>query len=129
MRLLRKTIGVLAIFCMLTGLTPVGAHKCAHASEQTTVAEAEAKAQEPPCPMHAEPAVQKQSHDKHDAKNMPDCCGDSCACGIGSCHTAPMLPTAQSVLHTPDIAKSGTAVTISRLHGFTPELPTPPPKA
>lgn len=129
MSFLRKTIGIFAIFCMLTGLTPLGAHNCAHASEQAAVAEASLKAaEEPPCPMHAAPALQKQAQDTHDAKNALDCCGDNCACGIGNCHNAPMLPSAQSILRAPDIAQSGTAATIARLDGFTPELPTPPPK-
>ncbi|HCS22325.1 MAG TPA: hypothetical protein PLW48_00870 [Alphaproteobacteria bacterium] len=128
---IKKSIGVFAIFCMLTGLAPLGDHKCAHAAETaaaTVEIEITANAQEPPCPMHAQTGKEKQQHAKQDAKTGEDCCGDTCACGMGNCHMAPVLP-AQAALYLNISGKAGTTAHHTPLHGVTPELPTPPPKA
>lgn len=78
--------------------------------------------------MHAQALQEKQQHTKQDTKSPMDCCGDTCACGMGNCHMAPVLP-AQTALLIQILGTAGATAYHVPLHGVTPELPTPPPKA
>lgn len=83
--------------------------------------------------MHAQALQEKQRHTKQDAKSpmspmSVDCCGDTCVCGMGNCHMAPVLP-AQTAQQIQILGTANATARHAPLHGVTPELPTPPPKA
>lgn len=124
MGILKKYIAVCMMFSLMLAAMPyAGFIPCAHAG---AAQEKPADDAEPPCPMHAKAETQQVEKSAH---NKMDCCGDFCTCALGNCHAAPAV---LSVRPSPEATFSVASLTLSGLDipaPFSPELPTPPPKA
>lgn len=118
----KKYIAICMMFSLLLAAMPYGGFiSCAHAAVQENPAEDI----EPPCPMHAtaETAIEKST------PKTIDCCGDFCTCALGNCHAAPALLTMKTLQGIPFSAASLTITGLDVPAPFSPESPTPPPKA
>jgi len=124
MGIFKKYMAVCMMFSLVLAAMPYGGFiPCAHAAG--TAQEKSADDAEPPCPMHAKAEAQTEKP----AQSKMDCCGDFCTCALGNCHAAPAV---LSVKHLQGVPFSAASLNIAGLDipaPFSPELPTPPPKA
>ncbi|MDP2205861.1 MAG: hypothetical protein Q8K65_06085 [Alphaproteobacteria bacterium] len=124
MSTVKKYIAICMIFSLLLAAMPYGGFiSCAHAAGAAQ--EKAAEDIEPLCPMHAkaETATEKS------APKTLDCCGDFCTCALGNCHAAPAVLAMKYLQSIPFSAASLGIAGLDAPSPFSPELPTPPPKA